>query len=169
MVKIASVTVGASGSSSIEFANIPQTFTDLRLTASLRGSNAGTRDDFQLLFNNSTSGYSRRRILGYDSNLMASDSASSQAAFNPSTTANTATASIFGLLEFYIPNYTSANYKSFSTEEMGENNSASSWIIGLQAGLWSNTAAITQINLTPYSSRTFLQYSSATLYGILKA
>jgi hypothetical protein len=31
MVKIQTITVGASGSASIEFSNIPQTFTDLKI------------------------------------------------------------------------------------------------------------------------------------------
>jgi hypothetical protein len=166
-VKISTLTASGGAVASFDFTSIPQTYTDLKLVLSARGSlNTETRDDFQFVFNGVGSGYSRRRILGYDSSVIASDSASGAAAFNPTTTANNASASIFGSLEFYIPNYTSANNKSFSTEEIAENNSSTSWIIGIQAGLWSNTAAITQITMTPYVSRTFLQYSTATLYGI---
>jgi hypothetical protein len=36
MVKIQTITVGASPAASIEFTNIPQTFTDLKIVASIR-------------------------------------------------------------------------------------------------------------------------------------
>ena len=165
-VKIQTVTVGSGGTSSINFTSIPQTYTDLKLVMSLRTSLTATRDDFQLTFNGSTSGYSRKRILGYDANLIASDQATSQTSFTPNTTDNGATASIFGLTEIYIPNYILSNNKAFCTAEISENNSTANWIMGIQGGLWANTAAINQITATPFSSRTFVQYSTATLYGI---
>lgn len=165
-VKIQTVTVGAGGSSTIDFTSIPQTYTDLKVVLSSRISNASTRDDFQIQFNGSASGYSRRRILAYDNGTVASDSASSQTYFAGTTTANSATSSIFGSLEFYIPNYTSSNNKSISYEETSENNSTSAYILDMQAGLWANSAAITQITLTSFGGRNFMQYSTATLYGI---
>ena len=165
-VKIQTVTVGVGGTTDIQFSSIPQNYNDLKIVLSLRGSNASTRDGVPITFNGVSSAYSRKRVLGYDSSNIASDQASSQALFEGVTTANNATASVFGSLIIYIPNYTSANFKSFSTEETGENNSSSDWILVFQAGLWSNTAAITQINITPYATRSFLQYSTATLYGI---
>jgi len=165
-VKISTLTAGSGGVSSFDFTSIPQTYTDLKLVMSTRTNLTATRDDFQVTFNGVTSAYSRRRILGYDAGTIASDQASSQASFTPNTSDNGATASVFGSLEIYIPNYTSANYKSFGTEETSENNSSANYILAIQAGLWSNTAAITRITATPYSSRVFVQYSTATLYGI---
>jgi hypothetical protein len=165
-IKISTLTAGSGGVSSFDFTSIPQTYTDLKLVMSTRTNLTATRDDFQVTFNGVTSAYSRKRILGYDANLVASDQASSQTSFTPNTSDNGATASVFGSLQIYIPNYTSANYKSFSTEEVSENNSTANWIMGIQAGLWSNTAAITRITATPFSSRVFVEYSSATLYGI---
>lgn len=165
-VKISTLTAGSGGVASFDFTSIPQTYTDLLLVMSTRTSLTATRDDFQVTFNSVTSGYSRRRMLAYDNATVASDQASAQASFTPNTSDNGATASVFGSLQIYIPNYTSANNKSFGTEEISENNSTANWIMGIQAGLWSNTAAITQITATPFSARTFVQYSTATLYGI---
>jgi hypothetical protein len=49
-----------------------------------------------------------------------------------------------------------------------ENNSTTAWALGLMAGLWSSTSAITSIELYA-PSQTFLQYSTAYLYGISNA
>ena len=75
-----------------------------------------------------------------------------------------ATASTFGNSEIYITNYASSNYKSFSGDISSENNSASG-TLALGASLWSNTAAITSVKVTP-NGGTFAQYSTAYLYGI---
>ena len=166
--KIQTVTVGAGGAASIDFTSIPQTYTDLKLVMSTRTNLTATRDDFQLTFNGVTSGYSRKRILAYDANLVASDQASSQTSFTPNTSDNGATASVFGSLEIYIPNYTSANNKSFSTDNTSETNLSAGTrnFMSLSAGLWSNSAAITSIKFVTDNGSNLAQYSTATLYGI---
>ena len=50
---------------------------------------------------------------------------------------------------------------------VSENNATTAYAT-LNAGLWSNTAAINAIGLTITSGQNFAQYSTATLYGILK-
>jgi hypothetical protein len=78
---------------------------------------------------------------------------------------NGATSNTFGNTEFYISNYTSSNYKSISNDSVGETNASSgSILMGLSAGLWTNTSAITSIGL--YTDGNFLQYSEFTLYGV---
>lgn len=164
--KIASVTVGAGGASSIDFSSIPSTFTDLVIKLSSRIGSAADREGVLLTFNNNNSNYSFRRVYGFDSGSSASDAASSQSSITiANTTANNATANIFGSHEIYIPNYAGGNNKGLSADATAENNSSSSWVSTLTAGLWGNTAAINRITLTPLSS-TFMQYSTATLYGI---
>jgi hypothetical protein len=162
-IKIASVTVGSGGASTIDFTSIPSTYTDLFLKIS--GRNTQPSSILYLTFNGSTSGYSYRRLYGNGSSA-ASDSASSTSsiafiAFQVSTyTANT-----FSSSEVYVPNYAGSNHKSVSIDEVTENNATLS-VAALDAGLWANTAAITSITLTPDSSGNFAQYSTATLYGI---
>ena len=96
-------------------------------------------------------------------------SASSDADYSGSWNAGAnATANTFGNSEIYIPNYTGSNYKSISADSVSENNASAAYA-NLFAGLWSNTAAINQITLIPGASANFAQYSTATLYGILKA
>lgn len=162
-IKISTVTVGASGASTIDFSNIPQTFTDLKLVVSGRSTHTGL-DGVDIRFNNSSTGYTYRSIMG---------DGSSAASYNGSNlefqylTGNAQTASVFSSFEMYIPNYTSSNNKSVSIEAVSENNATSAYQV-LMAGLWSNTAAITSIKLDPQNAN-FAQYSEATLYGITKA
>ncbi len=80
----------------------------------------------------------------------------------------TITANTFSNVELYIPNYTSNNYKSISQDQVRENNSTTN-TNSLMALLWSDTSAINQITLIPFSSGTFDQYSTAYLYGISNA
>ena len=80
--------------------------------------------------------------------------------------ANGATANTFASSDLYIPNYAGSTYKSFSIETVQEANQAEVYM-NMIAGLWSNTAAIDSITLTPYSY-SIAQYSTAYLYGIKK-
>lgn len=164
--KIATVTVGSGGAASIDFTSVPATYTDLVIKLSSRIGSSADRDGVLLTFNNTGSGYSFRRIFAYDSNSVAADSGSSQSYTQiGNTTANNATSNTFGSHEIYIPNYAGTFNKSIITEATAENNSASSWVVTLGGTLWSNTAAINRVTLTPLSS-TFVQNSTATLYGI---
>lgn len=159
-VKIASVTVGSGGSSTIDFTSIPQTYTDLKIVLSSRTSAATIADSVFFTFNSSTSNFTSRVMYGSGS----SAASFTQARWTGSQTGANATASVFANLEIYIANYTSSNYKSFSGDAVTENNATESYQY-LGAALWANTAAITSITLTP-SSGSFVQYSTAVLYGI---
>ena len=165
-VKIATVTVGVGGASSIDFTSIPSTYTDLQLVASLRDNTSATGKDYKVEFNGVTTSYTYRRIYG-DGSAAYSDTASTGQSLTIDS-AN-ATASTFANCLIYIPNYAGSTNKSWSADTVSENNAsgANSAYANLYAGLWSNTAAITSISLKPVSgSPTIQQYSTATLYGI---
>jgi len=78
------------------------------------------------------------------------------------------TSSTFSNIEVYIPNYAGSTYKSASSDGVTENNATSAYA-ELAAHLWSNTNAINQITFTVDGGSNFVQYSTASLYGILKA
>ena len=161
--KIATVTVGSGGVSSIDFLAIPQNYTDLILKLSGRADINETAVSLQFNGNTSTSNYSYRTLKG--SGSAASSSSETSLGFiatriDPSTyTANT-----FGNDEFYIPNYSSSNQKSISVDGLNENNASAADSM-LTAGLWNQTSAITSIKLYVVAGN-FVQYSTATLYGI---
>jgi hypothetical protein len=158
-VKIQTVTVGSGGAASIDFTSIPQTFTDLKIVLSAR--NTANDNAVAASFNSSTSNFTNRILFGNGSSAASNTPNNNTICY---INFSTDTALVFANSEIYIPNYTSANHKSFSSDSAQENNATTSYQI-LLAGLWSDTAAITSIALDP-ASGDFAQYSTATLYGI---
>jgi hypothetical protein len=161
-IKIAAVTVGSGGASSIDFTSIPSTFTDLQLVFTAR--NTGSSNVFtQLTFNGNTSSYSYRGLYGSGS-AASSFNGSGAYIYVGDMDLSTYTANTFSSESVYIPNYAGSTNKSVSIDSVNENNAtaAAAYFV---AGLWSNTAAINQITLTP-GGGSYAQYSTATLYGI---
>lgn len=168
IIAIQTVTVGAGGAASIDFTSIPATYTDLLMKISTRSTVGGTgQDDINVTFNGSTSSYSWRNVLGSGSSAISQNGGSSNIRMSAvSPNAGTAS-STFSNAELYIPNYAGSNNKSVSIDMVSEANQTATYM-GLVAGLWSNSSAITQITLTGASGN-FAQYSTATVYGVTSA
>ena len=153
---------------SITFSDIPQNFTDLVVKISGRASGGGgTRDDLRVTINGDTgSNYAYRRIIGYDGGTVASDAGtgtpSALAVVN--ITGNGATANTFSNTELYFSNYTSVLSKAFNTDATAENNSASSYIMGIIAQRYTTSSPITSISFAPNTD--FVAGSSISLYGV---
>jgi hypothetical protein len=162
-------TVGAGGASSIAFNNIPQTFTDLKIVASVRTArSAGATDDISIWFNGNTSAlYSIRALQGSGSAASSFGNSSQIVISNTIVNGNTSTASTFGSFEVYIPNYTGANFKSLIIDSVQEDN-ASGAFMRMIAGLFSNTSAITSISFQSSNGFNVNQYSTFSLYGVLR-
>lgn len=169
--KIASVTVGAGGAASIDFTSIPATYTDLVIKIAARATSTGG-DNVSIQFNNDTgNNYVTRRLLTNNGTSAYSDTFTTLKIYGPELTNASNNASIFTNGEIYITNYTGSTQKSVSIDTANENNSTGTIGLGIIAGLWTGTSAITSIKLTPYqgASISFVQYSTATLYGISKS
>jgi hypothetical protein len=164
--QIASSTVGSGGVASITFSSIPSTYTDLVIKVSGRSARAAQQvDNLFISFNGSTTSFTMKALSGNGTSASSVAYSSRYASF--SLDAAGSTASTFSNHEIYIPNYTSANNKSYSVDSVSENNATGAQS-DLVAGLWSSTAAITSIALQPEVS-TWVQYSTFTLYGISNA
>jgi hypothetical protein len=162
MIPIATVTVGSGGASTIDFTSIPQTYTDLLMKVSARS--VGSAGEIRLEFNGITTSYSGRFLQGNGSAASSGIEGATHSLYLGENDYSTYTANTFTNGEFYIPNYTSSNYKSVGGENTTENN-ATQTFSHLTANLWSNTAAITSIKIKA-ATNNFAQYSTATLYGI---
>jgi len=162
---ISSYTAGSGGTTAFDFTSIPSTYTDLLLVYSVRESQSAAMLDLNFYFNNSTSGYSERMLYGTGS--AAASANTSGGLFNWGVgTGSSATANSFASGQLYISNYAGSSNKSLIGDYVGETN-ATAANAQLHAGLWSNSAAITSIQIKPQSSTgTLVQYSSAYLYGI---
>lgn len=159
---ISSVTVGAGGAATVSFSSIPSTFTDLCLKGSVRSE--GNFNWTYIAFNGSSANFTEKRLYG-----------SGSATGSQSDTGNNAllqvqdgyTASTFSNGEIYIPNYAGSAYKSFTVDTVQENNATGAFAF-MTAGLWSNTAAITSITITP-DTADIAQNSTFYLYGVKNA
>jgi hypothetical protein len=160
---IASNTVGSGGAATISFTSIPSTYTDLILKISGRLNYATTAVGLQFSFNGQAAGTSitGKTIQGSGSSVV------SYSAWQPNIDSANATANTFASVDIYIPNYTSSNNKSASSDSVQEDNATTAYA-EMHAALWSNTAAINQITITP-NSGSFVQYSTAYLYGVKNA
>jgi len=163
---IASSTVGSGGAASIDFTSISGSYTDLCLKYALRASTSTNNKDCYITLNGSTSGFSGIYLQGNS----ATAGSFTLARYVGNVPDSTATASTFSNSELYIPNYSGSTNKSFSVDTVQENNTSTAGqaLVQIIAGLWSNTAAITSISIAP-SSGTFVQYSTAYLYGIVNS
>lgn len=157
--KIATVTVGSGGVSSIDFLAIPQNYTDLVIKFSLRSNRASVVDSVLIRYNYNTSSYTGRSLVGNGA------SGSSDTATGLVINGDSATASTFGNGEVYIPNYAGNTYKSRSGDGVQETNATTAYM-NFSAHLWSNSSPINSITLVPENGTLFNQYSTATLYGI---
>lgn len=146
---------------SVTFSNIPQNYTDLRLVASTRTDYATTYGTVYATFNGSGTGYTARDIQGSGASAI---SYTDTKILLTSGVGASATASTFSNAELYITNYAGSSYKSTSTDSVGEHNATTAYI-NFDSGLWSNTAAITSLTLTP-SQGNFVSGSTFTLYGV---
>lgn len=171
---IASSTVGAGGASSIDFTSIPATYTDVKLVLSTRDSNAVPTDNYlNINFNNDFGANYSNRLLTGNGGAASSQNFSAQTnGYIFQDNAAGATSSTFANIEVYIPNYVTSNAKSFSNDGVAESNvttATGTRFLALNAGLWSGTAAINRITISPGNSANFVQYSTAYLYGISKS
>jgi hypothetical protein len=164
-VLLEKITVGAAGASSVTFSGIPQTgYTDLVLKVSARGTDSSVYAGIYVSFNGTAYNSTGRFIEGDGSSASSGTFSNGAISFIAGATA---TSNTFGSTELYIPNYTGSTNKSYSSDGVGENN-ATLALAQLNAGLWSNTAAITSITLDAYLSNTFVQGSTFYLYGVAK-
>lgn len=161
---ISKVTVGAGGAASIDFTSIPATYTDLVVLLSARSNRGADSDPINLEFNGSTTNDTSRDLEGDGSSAYSGTAGGSQTEIARIPGSN-ATASTFGNALIYVPNYLSSNNKSSSGDAVTENNGTTAFA-KLVAGLWSDSAAITSVKLISQTGNSFVQHSTARLYGI---
>ncbi len=150
----------ASSATEISFTSIPQDATDLYLTLSLRPTDS--QSVVLLSFNSNTANYSLRYLLGSGSSAGSGEYARYGATFVQGNW----TSGNFSNCSLYIPNYTSAINKSYSIDNVAENNATASWVL-LGAGLWADNSAINSITFTnPTAS--IAAGSTISLYKITK-
>lgn len=144
----------------VTFSNIPNTYTDLVVRISGRSS-ATSPEGIYISFNGSQANFSGTYILGDGSN----PSIGNIGRYIGSIYGGGSTTNAFNTSIIYIPNYAAAQPKTFLVNNAAENNSTQGYN-NIMGGKWTDNAAINSIRL---ESTGFTQYSSLSLYGIIKA
>ena len=165
--KIATVTVGSGGASSIDFNSIPQTYTDLCLKTSLRSPRTANWTDYPLLSVNSST--ANQSVIWFNGNGAAASSGTDTIfewiCGSTGSGGTQWTANSFSNDEIYIPNYSSGTNKSMMGRFAVEQSNATAYL-SMHSWLRSSTAAITSLSITNQYGLNWVQYSTATLYGV---
>lgn len=160
---ISGTTLG-SNQTNITFSSIPQTYTDLVLRVSGRGTNASIISNPYIQVNGVTSTvYSWTGLDGSGSSA-SSSRASNDTDVRPGyQNGDTSTANTFSSAEIYFPDYANTSYnKVIEGFSLSENNATAAYI-SFRAGLVRSTSAISSftLGLTSWAAN-----SSFYLYGI---
>ena len=163
------VTVGGAGAASIDFTSIPATYTDLVLKISWRGAGTGANMSIGLRINSSASDSSYINVGGDGTSTFGGNNSSNTNMYIGELNNGGSTSNVFSNVEVYIPNYAGSNQKSISTDAVSEANGTTAYAM-LLAGLCTKTAAVTTLTISPWNGAgdNVGQYSTASLYGILK-
>lgn len=165
--RINSATVGASAPFTITFSAIPQTYTDLKVVASVRSSRGVSYEDGNLLqINSTTSGYNYI-LLEWQGTTVSTSNTGYEQTWAMRIPAAITTSNVFSNYEFTIPNYAQTVAKNYIGFGVGERNDT---VASITMATIRNpaTAAITEITLSAANGN-FVQYSTAYLYGISNA
>ena len=171
---LASTTVGAGGTSTITFNDIPATYTDLIIKISARTTyTAGSYGDgFIMTFNGDTyaNNYSNRWLQAYDSNADTNfNNASNNTGLIPDDAA-AQTANVFSNTELQIWRYANnTTPKTWQNQVVVEKDGNTAWVLQQYIGTWNSTEAITSISLASTTASTIKQYTTVTLYGVFNA
>jgi hypothetical protein len=171
---IATTTVGAGGSATVSFTSIPSSYSHLQLRYIAQTDRATFSVDavkFQL---NSDTGnnyvWHFLTTAGASPGTTAVSGATTGTSSWANSAAGTTTGGQFGTAILDVLDYTNTNkYKTgryLSGLDTNGFTSGFAGTVGINSGLWMNTAAITRIDITPVTGTLFTQYSSFALYGI---
>ena len=165
---IATVTVGAGGSSTISFSSIPSTYKHLQIRAIARFTRADNYGSGRIKFN------SDGTASNYISHLLEGNGSSASAAVYTTTaglrsiegSATNANSGIFGANVFDILDYQNTNKYKTMRGIAGVDLNATGGDLRYYSGLWMSTTAISSIQIEIEYGTLIEQYSTFALYGV---
>jgi hypothetical protein len=166
---IATVTVGAGGSSSVTFSSIPSTYTHLQLRFIARQTSASGTQAYYLEVNGDTgNSYTNHFLYGNGSTVTAEGYATGNFnGFGPMYITGTADSNIYSVGIIDILDYANTN-KNKTIRGLHGHDANGSGNIYLTSTGWLSTSAISSLKFFRTSS-TIAQYSQIALYGIKSA
>ena len=167
MEPISAITLTGS-QSSIQFNNIPSTYTNLQIRGLVRTDRSDTNDFMTVRFNYDSSGiYAYHSLYGTGATAAAGDYATSTGTpWSGVIAGGNATASMFGTVIIDILDYANTNKYKVNRIFSGTDQNSTTGRIYFQSNLWQSTSAISTITMTPTYGTNFVTYTSFSLYGI---
>lgn len=161
-------TVTLNSTSSITFTAIPQIFTDLKLIVNARSTTAD--DNLNLKFNGGNNNVNVWCSLGAAdaSNLFIQQSASGTGPFLYGGVSFLSQTGFWGCADIYIPDYRASGAKAINAYGGNKSTSSGSQSMSYAGGNITSIGAITEISIQNSGGALLAQYSTASLYGILK-
>lgn len=166
--------INATGGTQTEFdfQSIPSTYKSLQIHVCLRSNVSATLDVLQMRFNNDSGSNYDALIseINHTDTITTTQSLADASPWTAWVTGNTGIASDFSQGVITLSNYASANVNKDAIYIGGyRSNSTSGFIRPVHTYFhWRSTAAISRITLlNPKDGTAWMQYSRATLYGIL--
>jgi len=165
--------IGSGGASSWSETGIPTdgTYDHLMIKASVRSEQTGIKfDTIQMRVNGvSTNVYSDTLLYAQTATPVSSQNGARADLTGAWWPAADMTADTFGCLTVWVPNYAdSSNYKQVIMSSTGATatNSDDDWRIGISAGLYAETTAISSVEIKSGYGADHAEFSTFTLYGI---
>jgi hypothetical protein len=164
---IATVTVGAGGSSSISFSSIPSTYKHLQIRAIVRTNRTSTGDGIDLRFNgDSSTNYSLHELYGSGASAGSYGAGSQSSASFYAIAGGNANANVFGVSIIDILDYASTTKNKTLRNLNGFENNDTNGQMTMNSAAWFSTSPINTITISPDNGPNFVTYSSFALYGI---
>jgi hypothetical protein len=159
-------TVGATAVSEINFNNIPQNYTDLKIYISARANGADYYNPVFIKVNGQSGIYSDNVAYAQGGTVTPARNSygASTSVMMGYCSAATATANVFSCLDVYIPGYSGNLFKQIISDGGSDNNSATSYLLSHSSSLCRTNNPIKSLTISSLSS--FVQYTTITLYGI---
>jgi hypothetical protein len=166
---IATVTVGSGGQTTVEFTDIPSTFTHLQVRAIARDNRvppSGNFNNMHLRINGDTgANYTYHTLRGNGSSMSADGAGNSTVTDYTVIPSSTAGANRFGASIWDILDYANTNkYKTIKMLSGADDNGTG--VIEISSSVWQNTNAITSLRFLLSSTPSFVQHTQFALYGI---
>lgn len=165
---IQTFTVGSAGQQIIDFANIPQTYSDICILASTRNSSSGS-EVYVTVNGSGGSGtaISNMYLISNSSSIYAAAANSAAAIWQTVFQTTAQAAGIFSNMQIYCPNYKSTTNKIFMVESIAEDTTQTGAQQRLMASALATSSPVTSMQLIA-ANGVFQQYSTFSLYGINK-
>lgn len=169
---IEDINLTGGSQASFDFQNIDNNYKSLQIELSGRLDGSLTQDEVRLRANNDSGSnydgmYARHN---HSASLATSESLAATSALLGLVSANTAPSNDFSRCTIFIHNYSSSNMnKEFMLDGVIRASAVAGGIYVIKGfGNWRSTSVITRVTILPGPSSTnWMQYSRATLYGIL--